>query len=133
MRRLAISPGGAWESDMKMQDEIESLRRLYDRFNARDMETLLSAMQEDVIWANGMEGGHVHGREGVRSYWTRQWAVIDPHVEPVEFSKGPEGEIIVEVHQIVRDPNGALLADKLVGHIFRFEKGLVQRFDIRNT
>jgi ketosteroid isomerase-like protein len=117
---------------MKMQDEIESLRRLYDRFNARDMETLLSAMQEDVIWANGMEGGHVHGREGVRSYWTRQWAVIDPHVEPVEFSKGPEGEIIVEVHQIVRDPNGALLADKLVGHIFRFEKGLVQRFDIRN-
>ena len=133
MRRLAISPGRAWESDMKMQDEIESLRRLYDRFNARDMETLLSAMQEDVIWANGMEGGHVHGREGVRSYWTRQWAVIDPHVEPVEFSEGPEGEIIVEVHQIVRDPNGALLADKLVGHIFRFEKGLVQRFDIRNT
>jgi ketosteroid isomerase-like protein len=117
----------------EMQDEIEFLRRLYDRFNARDMETLLSAMQEDVIWANGMEGGHVHGREGVRSYWTRQWAMIDPHVEPVEFSKGPEGEIIVEVHQIVRDPDGALLADKLVGHIFRFEKGLVQRFDIRNT
>ena len=57
-----------------MQDEIELLRRLYERFNARDMETLLSAMQEDVIWANGMEGGHVHGREGVRSYWTRQWA-----------------------------------------------------------
>jgi hypothetical protein len=35
---------------------------------------------------------HVHGREGVRSYWTRQWAMIDPHVEPVEFSKGPQGK-----------------------------------------
>jgi hypothetical protein len=116
-----------------MHDEIELLRRLYDRFNARDMETLLSSMQEDVIWANGMDGGHVHGREGVRSYWTRQWAMIDPRVEPVEFYQGPEGEIIVDVHQIVRDPNGALLADKLVGHIFRFEKGLVQRFDIRDT
>ena len=116
-----------------MPDEVELLKRLYDRFNARDMETLLSAMQEDVIWANGMEGGHIHGREGVRSYWTRQWAMVDPHVEPVEFSRGPDGELLVEVHSIVRDLNGNLLADKLVGHIFRLENGLVQRFDIRST
>ncbi len=104
-----------------------------DRFNARDMETVLSALHEDVVWANGMEGGYVHGREEVMSYWTRQWAMIDPHVEPAEFSKSPEGEVIVEVHQIVRDLNGNLLADKMVGHVFRFEKGLVKRFDIRNT
>ena len=116
-----------------MLDEVEVLKRLYDRFNARDMETLLSAMQEDVIWAAGMEGGHVQGREGVRSYWTRQWAMIDPHVEPVEFSRGPDGEVLVEVHSIVRDLNGNLLADELVGHVFRLENGLVQRFDIRST
>src|SRR5919108_2846781 len=115
-----------------MLDEVELLERLYDRFNARDMETLLSAMHEDVVWANGMEGGHVHGREGVRRYWTRQWAMIDPHVEPVEFSKGPEGDVIVAVHQIVRDLNGGLLADKLVGHVFRFKEGLIQRFDIQS-
>jgi hypothetical protein len=29
------------------------------RFNARDMETVLAALHEDVLWANGMEGGHV--------------------------------------------------------------------------
>jgi hypothetical protein len=114
-----------------MMDEVEFIRRLYDRFNARDMETLLSAMQENVIWANGMEGGHVHGRDGVRRYWTRQWAMIDPRVEPVAFSQGAEGEVIVDVHQIVRDLNGQLLADRLVGHVFRLENGLVQRFDIR--
>jgi hypothetical protein len=114
-----------------MLDEVEVLKRLYDRFNARDMEALLTAMQEDVIWANGMEGGHVQGRDGVRSYWTRQWAMVDPHVEPLEFSTGPEREVIVEVHQIVRDLNGKLMADKEVGHVFRFEKGLIKRFDIR--
>lgn len=80
-----------------------------------------------------MEGGYVHGREALRSYWIRQWAMIDPHVEPLQFSKGPEDEVIVEVHQILRDLNGNLVADKLVGHVFRFEKGLVQRFDIRNA
>jgi hypothetical protein len=116
-----------------MPDEVGLLKRLYDRFNARDMETLLSAMQEDVIWANGMDGGHVRGREGVRSYWTRQSAMVDPHVEPVEFSRGPDGELLVEVHSIVHDLNGNLLADKLVGHVFRLENGLVQRFDIRST
>lgn len=80
-----------------------------------------------------MEGGYVHGREALRSYWIRQRAMIDPHVEPLQFSKGPEDEVIVEVHQILRDLNGNLVADKLVGHVFRFEKGLVQRFDIRNA
>jgi nuclear transport factor 2 (NTF2) superfamily protein len=116
-----------------MPDDVELLKRLYDRFNARDIETLVAAMHEEVIWANGMEGGHVHGREGVRSYWTRQWTMIDPHVEPLEFSQGPEGEITVEVHQVVHDLSGNLLVDKLVGHVFRMEKGLVRRFDIRNT
>ena len=116
-----------------MPDEVELLKRVYDRFNARDMETVLAALHEDVMWANGMEGGHVHGRDGVRRYWTRQWAMVDPHVEPVEFSSGPQGEVIVEVHQVVRDLNGNLLADRLVGHVFRFESGFVKRFDIRVT
>src|SRR5262249_39414524 len=97
------------------------------------MEAVLAALHEDVIWANGMEGGHVHGREGVRSYWTQQWAMVDPHVEPVAFAAGPEEEGIVEGHQVGRDLKGNLLADKMVGHIFRIENGLVRRFDIRGT
>jgi len=72
--------------------EAELLKLLYDRFNARDMENVLTAMDEDVIWANGMEYGHVRGCEGVRSYWTRQWAMIDPLVEPIEFSVGSDGK-----------------------------------------
>jgi hypothetical protein len=80
-----------------------------------------------------MEGGHVHGRDGVRSYWTRQWAMIDPHVEPVDFSTNSGGEVVVEVHQIVRDLQGNVLVDQMVGHIFRIENGLVKRFDIRGA
>ena len=114
-----------------MSDEVDLLKRVYDRFNARDMETVLAAMHEDVIWANGMEGGHVHGRDEVRSYWTHQWTMIDPHVEPVAFAQGPEREVLVEIHQVVHDLNGNLLANKMVGHVFRMENGLIKRFDIR--
>ncbi len=114
-----------------MSPEEELLKRLYERFHARDLESALAAMQDGVVWANGMEEGHVYGREGIREYWTRQWTLIDPHVEPVKFTIGPEGEVVVDVNQIVRDLNGNLLADTTVGHIFHFEAGLVKRFDIR--
>ena len=115
-----------------MSDDVDLLKRVYDRFNARDMETVLAALHEEVVWANGMEGGHVHGRDEVRKYWTRQWTIVDPHVEPVAFAQGPEGEVVVEVHQVVRDFNGNLLADKMVGHVFRIENRLIKRFDIRD-
>jgi hypothetical protein len=113
-----------------MLDQVQLLKHVYDRFNARDMESVLAAIHHEVIWANGMEGGHVHGRDEVRSYLTRQWAVIDPRVEPVRFSTGSDGELFVEVHQVVRDLEGKLLADKMVTHIFRMEHGLIKRFDI---
>jgi ketosteroid isomerase-like protein len=116
-----------------MSIDVEFLKQVYRQFNARDIEAVLAALHSDVTWANGMEGGHVHGREAVRSYWTRQWATIDPRVEPTRFSTGADGEIVVEVHQTVRDLQGAVLVDQMVGHIFRIENGLITRFDIREA
>ena len=114
-----------------MSGDVEFLRRVYERFNARDIEGVLVSLHGDVMWANGQDGGHVRGHDGVRSYWTRQWTMIDPHVEPMGFLPGPEGEVVVRIHQTVRDLAGSLLADKMVGHVFRIEDGLIRRFDIR--
>ena len=98
------------------------------------MEALLAAMHRDVVWANGQDGGYVQGHDGVRHYWTRQWAMIDPHVEPMDFSVASDGEIVVVIRQTVRDLSGKLLVDnKKVGHVFRLEDGLIKRFDIRTT
>jgi ketosteroid isomerase-like protein len=116
-----------------MTSEIEFIKRLYERFNARDIEALLSSMSEDVVWANGMEGGYVHGRDGVRDYWTRQWAMISPRVDPIDVSVGSVGEILAEVQQVVHDLNGQLLAHKMVVHVFLVEGGMIKRFDIRRS
>ena len=115
-----------------MPDDVKLLSGVYALFNNRDIESVLAAMHPDVVWANGMEGGHVHGRDEVRSYWKRQWAIIDPRVEPVEISPAGNGEVFVKVHQVVRDLDGDLLADKLVTHVFQMRNGLIQRFDIRD-
>jgi ketosteroid isomerase-like protein len=121
-----------------MADDTAILSAIYDRFNARDIDGVLGALTDDVAWANGMEGGHVYGREGVRDYWTRQWAIVSPHVEPVSFERSTDGSIVVEVLQSVRDLEGMPLhdqthglKDKTVAHVFRLQNGKVARFDIR--
>ncbi|MBX5301345.1 hypothetical protein HJB93_19295 [Rhizobium sp. NLR12b] len=80
-----------------------------------------------------MEGGHVHGREAVRAYWTRQWAMIDPTLEPASFHRTSDGAIVADVRQLVRDLQGALLQDKMVGHVFHLRDGKIIRFDIQEV
>lgn len=116
-----------------MTSDAQLVQQLYDGFNARDIDTILSKVAEDVAWANGMDGGHVHGREAVRTYWTQQWSTIDPHVEPMNFTQDEGGLTVVEVHQVVHDLQGQLLLDETVRHVFRIESGSVSRFDIRSA
>jgi hypothetical protein len=114
------------------EDWAESrIRRAYDAFNARDIDGALALLQPDVDWPNGMEGGRELGHDAVRAYWTRQWQLIDPHVEPESFSDDEHGRVVVEVHQVVRDLDGALLADQRVQHVYTLLDGLIERMDIR--
>ena len=78
-----------------------------------------------------MDGGHVHGHGGVRDYWTRQWSVIDPHVEPLRFEADEAGRIVVEVHQVVRDRAGTVMADRVVHHVYDLRDGLIRTMEIR--
>ncbi|MGK6313129.1 nuclear transport factor 2 family protein [Neorhizobium sp. DT-125] len=121
-------------------NDIQMLKRIYRSFNARDIDGVLVVLSDDVSWANGMDGGHVHGREAVRDYWTRQWAVVRPHVEPVAFEKKEDGAVAVEVIQSVFDLDGQPLEgqthglkDKTVTHIFHIQGDKIVRFDIKDA
>ena len=116
-----------------MRGDIQLLKHLYACFNARDMDAALATMHRDVVWANGLEGGHVYGHEGVRNYWTRQWVAMDPRTGPTNFSIGEDGTACVEVHLTVRDLKGNLVLDTRVGHVFQIEGGLIRRFDIHES
>jgi ketosteroid isomerase-like protein len=108
----------------------EQLRALYAAFNARDIEAALPTMTPDVAWPRAFKGGFVRGPEEVRHYWTEQWSEIDPNVEPVSFHPQSDGQVLVNVHQVVRDLDGAVLADVYVGHLFSFEEGLVSKMEV---
>ncbi|MHC5776049.1 nuclear transport factor 2 family protein [Nostoc sp.] len=109
---------------------IELLRAAYAAFNARDIDAALALMTADVAWPKAFKGGFVRGSEEVRAYWTEQWSEINPHVEPVSFYSVEAGRILVDVHQVVRDLDGAVLADEHVGHRFTLEHGLIQAMEV---
>lgn len=110
--------------------EIELLRAAYAAFNARDIDAALALMTPDVAWPKAFKGGFVRGHQEVRAYWTEQWGEINPHVEPVAFHREEAGRILVEVHQVVRDLAGAVLADEHVGHRFTMARGLIQAMEV---
>ncbi|MGB8912410.1 MAG: nuclear transport factor 2 family protein, partial [Candidatus Sulfotelmatobacter sp.] len=111
--------------------KVVLLKKAYAAFNLRDIDSALATMQPDVEWPNGMEGGVVHGRAGVREYWTRQWGMVDPHVEPKSFELDQTGRVVVAVHQVVQDLNGKTLLDRMVEHVYSIEDGLIRSMEIR--
>lgn len=110
--------------------QFELLRAAYAAFNARDIDAALRLMTPDVAWPRAFKGGFVRGPEEIRAYWKEQWSEIDPHVEPLAFHQETGGRILVEVHQVVRDLSGTLLADERTGHRFTLEQGLIQGMEV---
>ncbi len=116
-----------------MKNEQTLIAQLYERFNARDIDGVLQHLAPDVAWANGMEGTHVHGLAAVREYWSYQWTVINPRVEPIGMRTNENGATVVSVHQIVHDLAGKLLLDETIEHVFTVMNARVTRFDIQGN
>ena len=110
--------------------EIELLRKAYAAFNARDLDAVLALMTPDVHWPRAFKGGFVCGPEEVRAYWTEQGSEINAHNEPVAFHLEDDRQVLVEVHQVVRDLTGAVLADEQVGHRYTIKDGLIQAMEV---
>jgi len=106
------------------------IAQAYSAFNRRDVDGALSVMSENVDWPKASEGGRVVGKEGIRAYWTRQWAEFNPHVEPIEVTDREAGRTDVKVHQLVKNLNGDILSDQTVLHVFTIANGLIERMDI---
>jgi hypothetical protein len=114
---------------MEKQNQ-DLIRKAYAAFNARDIDMALATMHPDVQWPKAFEGGYVSGHQEIRAYWTRQWAEINPNVEPVGFNERHDGTLEITVHQVVKDLQGQLLFDGTVMHIYTLQDGLLRRMDI---
>lgn len=116
-----------------MSKHQQFLQNLYDAFNKREIETIISFMRQDVKWANGLEGGFVDGRDAVLEYWTNQFKDIQPELETLKFETDENNRNVVTVHQIIKDLEGNMLADAEVRQIFTIEDELISLYEIGET
>lgn len=116
-----------------MASAEQVLRAAYDAFNARDLDAAVELMHPDVDWPNAWEGGRVRGRSAVRDYWQRQFGAISSQVEPEGFSECEDGDIVVDVHQVVRDATSSeLLSNTRLRHRYQLKDGLIARMDVED-
>ena len=116
-----------------MNSNQQFLQSLYDAFNRREIEMIISFMRPDVKWANGVEGGFVYGSDAVREYWINQFKNIQPELETLKFETDENNRDVVTVHQVIKDLQGNLLADTTVKQIFTIEDGLISLYEIGET
>jgi hypothetical protein len=109
------------------------IKDAYTGFNSRNIDATLSLMHPDIHWLKAFEGGYVIGYDQLKAYWTRQWAEINPIVNPIAITERPDGKIEVEVDQLVKDLEGNILFDGKVKHIYVIDNDLLQRMDIELT
>jgi len=106
------------------------IEQAYIAFNKRDIPAVLELMHPDVHWPKAFEGTYVSGHEAVRDYWQKQWTEINPHVEPTGYSTRADSSFVVNVHQVVKDMQGNVLADGHVKHVYKFEDGLIREMNV---
>ncbi|MDQ8043705.1 MAG: nuclear transport factor 2 family protein [Solirubrobacteraceae bacterium] len=114
-------------TDTAMTSRIHDL---YAAFNRRDSSFVIDQMAPDVTWPRAFKGGHVEGGDAVRAYWEDQWQEIDPTVEPVSIEPLGDGRFDVEVHQVVKDLDGTVIADSIVHHVYTFDGELIASMDL---
>ena len=88
------------------------------------------AHDRNVSWPKASEGGKITGKEGIRDYWTRQWAELNPHVDPLAITEDAAGKLRVHVHQLVKSLQGDVLFDGEVLHIYTLTNSLISAMDV---
>jgi ketosteroid isomerase-like protein len=111
---------------------VKEIHDLYDAFNRRDSSFVTRRMAADVTWPRAFKGGVAHGPDEVSAYWKAQWQEIDPHVEPVTVAQRDDGRVDVEVHQVVRNLDGEVIADSVVHHLYTFADHAITSMEIRD-
>jgi ketosteroid isomerase-like protein len=106
------------------------LEQLYRDFNARDIDAVMEHLAPDVDWPNAATGERLHGRAAVRAYWLAQWKDTDPRVEPMKIDETNDGGVQVLVDQLVRARDGAIISNKQVLHVYRFDGAFIAAMNI---
>jgi len=108
-----------------MGDTEALLTRLYEAFNRKDIEAVISVLHPDVSWPNLFGGSRLQGHEAMRRMWREQFSKIDPEATPIRFLRQPDGSLTVLVSYVVRTLDGKVFTEEIATNTYRFKEGKV--------
>jgi hypothetical protein len=112
-----------------MGDTEALLTRLYEAFNRKDIEAVISALHPDVSWPNLFGEGRLQGHEAMRRMWLEQFAKIDPEATPIRFLPQADGSLTVLISYVVRTLDGKVFTEEISTNTYRFKDGKVIGMD----
>ncbi len=107
----------------------ELIEQAYAAYNRQDTDALLAFVSEDVDWPDGQ--ARLHGKQELRTYWTRQWAETRTRDEVLEIATPLPHHSIVRIGQVVCALTGAVISTGTFEHDYLIEDCLIMRLDIR--
>lgn len=105
------------------------LNSLYEAFNRKDIEAVISALHPDVTWPNLFGEGRLRGHEAMRTMWRDQFATINPEATPITVTIQPDGSARVLISYVVRTLDGKVFTEEIATNTYRFRDGLISDMD----
>ncbi len=106
------------------QENVETVRRMYQAYFRGDFETALSAFAEDVVWED--MNGTYKGRDRVAeatTRWTGAWDDLRQELEDIRDAEG--GNVVVALRQSGRGKGSGVLVQTVTGWIYTISGGKI--------
>jgi ketosteroid isomerase-like protein len=131
VRGTSVVPAGDWGTGSSCEEASVLIRRAYDAFNRGDFVAATAVMSEDVDWHDTWTDSRRRGPAAVRAHWHRLTYHLVPRVEIRGVRCIDRRRVVVDVHLLIHDGAGKLLAEADVLHHIRLRDGMILRMDAR--
>ena len=120
---------------MSTEDNIETIRTVYEAFQLGDVPAILDHLADDVDWAAEAAGtgapwyGVRIGKDAVAAFFTAFAEAMEPEeFTPVAYAGNDDGQVMSIVHMKVKARATGKRAEMDLHHWFQFRDGKIVRY-----
>lgn len=116
-----------------MTPDEDRIERLHAALNARDLDATVACFAPTARFADPLEGGEVHGLDGVRAHFTRLFDAVRLEISTLDYQVEPDGRLRARLQVVVRGRSGGLWQDGRITVWYRLDGGLIVEQEVDDS
>ena len=118
------------------EQNIDFVRGGIEAFNARDLDTVLAGVREDVTWERFLSRAEtdapaVRGKDELRAVWESQVQAVDIRVEVLDLVPDGEDRVIASTRMVTRGSGSEIALSAAVTWVFTLDaSGLIKYVEV---